>query len=45
MSNEKIDITKYPEGPQEIMKYIDWVETDEEKQAALATFVFLCFQL
>ena len=39
------DITKYPEGPKEVIKYMDWLETEEEKMAALNLFVFLSFQL
>ena len=46
MTEQKtFDITRYPEGPQEVIKYIDWLETDEEKMAALNLFVFLSYQL
>lgn len=44
-NNAVFDITKYPEGPQEIIRHIDWLSTDEEKMAALNVFVFLSFQL
>ncbi len=27
---EKVDITKYPEGPQEVIKYMDYLPDDEQ---------------
>lgn len=43
MENEEkkaVDITRYPEGPQEIIKYMDYLETDEERMAVLWSFVY-----
>ena len=40
MSMNNVDITKYPEGPDEIMKYMDYMEDDEEKMALIISFVY-----
>lgn len=42
---KKIDITKYPEGPQEIIKYMDYLDTDEERMRVLWSFVYKTFAL
>lgn len=34
-----IDLSNYPEGAQEVIKYMDWLETDEERLASLITFL------
>lgn len=44
-NKEFIDITKFPEGPQEIMKYMDYAENDAEKAAIFWGFVYKLFSL
>lgn len=31
---EKMDLSKFPEGPQEIIKYLDFLPDDDEKRMA-----------
>lgn len=38
-----MDITKYPEGPQEIIKYMDYLPEDEK--ARLAALEAFCISL
>ena len=37
-NNRTVDITKYPEGPNEVIKHMDYLETDEERMATLMLF-------
>lgn len=41
---EKVDITKYPEGPAEIVKYMDYLP-EEERMDVLMGFIFKVFSL
>lgn len=37
--NKVVDLSSYPEGAQEIIKYMDWLETDEQRMASLMMFL------
>ena len=45
MEEKKIDITKYPKGPQAIIKAMDYLETDEERWSVFWGFVYKTFSL
>lgn len=40
----EIDITKYPQGPQEIVKYMDYLP-EEERMGVLMGFIYKTFSL
>lgn len=40
MPEDKVDITRFPEGPQEIMKHMDYIEDDDEKMALILSFAY-----
>lgn len=41
--NQVIDITKFDEGPKEIIKYMDYMPDDDEKRMALLmSFMMKC---
>ena len=40
---DTVDITKFPEGPQEIIKYMDYLPEDEETRLRyLMSYVIQC---
>lgn len=45
MEKKQFDITKFPEGPQEIIKYMDYMPDDDaQRMGLLMTYMWLLIQ-